>query len=548
MANPVVGIDIAVRLDQLKAQLASIPDLGGKAAKDLTAQLSREIKQAESAAKKAAASTRQMAVEVESAGGSASRALKAFGPLGGVLSRLDPTAGALSSTVAGLTSAFEGFEGAGLASGAALAPLGIAAGVVGVAFLELTGVMGDYTAATNEAKRADEAFTAAMLPLEDAVKAARKERDLLVEALNAPDIGAAAKAAERQIKIDEMEAKSTAELRKEREALVGVVAAAGVQRNFESLQAETRIKQIDAQIAAVHAEGNEYNALQGQLEDLRKVTGSYTGEAVEGSATRTEAVKTEAQQIQELRDKMDKAAEDRRAAMHAQYLEDVQDQALAYAKVEADKTKAAEEEAKKRIELAQKEAEAEAAAQEQVVGAYASMAGSVSQIAGTMAEAVGKEHERAALAWYGVQKASAMVEAGINTVLAISKANTATPYPPINAVLMAAAGAMGVAQEVAIAAQPPPSFGDTPGPMQMGSGGAVRLAAGDYFAAAKDPGELQRQAGATDPTADYRTGGGSYTVIGSRAFGRFISDEIRDRNPLSAIFASRRSRPLGRRG
>lgn len=44
-----------------------------------------------------------------------------------------------------------------------------------------------------------------------------------------------------------------------------------------------------------------------------------------------------------------------------------------------------------------------------------------------------------------------------------------------------------------IAAQEPPSFGDTPGVQRMDNQGMVRFARGDLFAAAKDPEELKRQ-------------------------------------------------------
>ncbi len=61
MANEVVGIDIVARLDGFREELAKIPDIGGKEAKQLAAQLSREIKGAERAAKSAADATRAQA-------------------------------------------------------------------------------------------------------------------------------------------------------------------------------------------------------------------------------------------------------------------------------------------------------------------------------------------------------------------------------------------------------------------------------------------------------------------------------------------------------
>jgi hypothetical protein len=221
-------------------------------------------------------------------------------------------------------------------------------------------------------------------------------------------------------------------------------------------------------------------------------------------------------------------------------------QANAAARV-AIETAAAQEIAQVRVEEAQKAAEEERRIESAQVNAYADMAGAIASIAQTAGENLTEDQKEVALALFAVQKAAAMVQAGINTVLAVSEASTAAP-PPANIPLMAAAGAVGLAQEVAIAAQPPPSFGDTAGVHQMVSGGTVGLASGDYFAAAKDPNDLKRQVnGATDPFADRVTGGGQYTVIGSRAYGRFFSDNVRLNGPLSRQFTQTRSAPLGRR-
>ena len=55
MAENQVGIDVVARLDGLRAELAKIPDIGGKAARELTAQVSKEIRAAEKAAASSAA-------------------------------------------------------------------------------------------------------------------------------------------------------------------------------------------------------------------------------------------------------------------------------------------------------------------------------------------------------------------------------------------------------------------------------------------------------------------------------------------------------------
>jgi hypothetical protein len=61
VANEVVGIDIIARLDGFREELAKIPDIGSKEAKQLAAQLSREIKSAERASARAAKAAKSSA-------------------------------------------------------------------------------------------------------------------------------------------------------------------------------------------------------------------------------------------------------------------------------------------------------------------------------------------------------------------------------------------------------------------------------------------------------------------------------------------------------
>ena len=154
MANERIGIDIVAKVDGLKAELAKLAPGMDKEAKAMVAALERELKRAEAATKKAAetsgAHTKAtirawadadreaakatgfsvFADKADTSGTAAAKAAKALGPLGGVLSRISPEAGAAASSVAGLTSAVEGFVGAGA---------GIA--TVGAAAFALAGVL-----------------------------------------------------------------------------------------------------------------------------------------------------------------------------------------------------------------------------------------------------------------------------------------------------------------------------------------------------------------------------------------------------------------------
>jgi molecular chaperone GrpE (heat shock protein) len=55
-------------------------------------------------------------------------------------------------------------------------------------------------------------------------------------------------------------------------------------------------------------------------------------------------------------------------------------------------------------------------------------------------------------------KAFGIFQTVIDTIQAVAKANKATPFPPVNAILMALAGVQGAAQTAAIASTPLPSF------------------------------------------------------------------------------------------
>lgn len=514
-------------------------------------KMDADLKATAPTVKKLDVSMESLATSSAGVGSGAERALKALGPLGGVVSRLDPEIGAVFSSVAGLTSGIEGL-GAGITAGAlpAIGALGVAAGAAGVVFIEFTGVIDDYTDAERRAKAATDATRAAMQPLGDAVKAARKERDLLLETLNAPDIAAAAQAAERQLKIDEMEAAATADIRKEREDLAKIVEKAGVKRNTESLHAEERIKQIDRDIAAVHSQGAEYNALQGQLEDLRKVTSSYTGEAVQGSKDRVEGTKEEISfdyQVAELRAKMASEQAARQEMLDAQARASEAEGRTRMEAVEKEQVESAKRIADAKIEEAQRAADEQAKIDSATVQGAADIAGAIASIARTAGDSMTEEQKDAAMAAWAVQLGAATAQVALDTVQGVSAAAASAP-PPYNAIPIGAALAIGAANEAAVLATPPPNFGDTPTVMQMQQGGPVNLAAGDFFAAAKDPRDLARQTGqgASDPGADYRDGG-NYAIVGARAYGRRITDDVRQRTPLSGVLSGRRDRPLGQR-
>lgn len=217
---------------------------------------------------------------------------------------------------------------------------------------------------------------------------------------------------------------------------------------------------------------------------------------------------------------------------------------------------------KARAENARKAAETEKKYQKAAVKAAAGIVGSISDISSSASDIYAKnaedlrqyledngdqltaseqkdyedriaQQEQAALDSFYVSQASAAVEAAINTAMAVSEALSASPYP-YNLIPAGLALAAGVAEEVAIASESPPSFGDTPGVQQMQDGGTVRLASGDYFAAAKDPQELQRQVGGGSPTV--------YVVakVGHKTFDAQVARDIQSGGRLAKLAANTR--------
>jgi hypothetical protein len=97
--NEVVGIDIVARLDDFRSELAKIGDIGGKEAKALTAQLSREIKKSEKASKKAAEQSKKTAAAYKAQGKAAKKAASDTGGLTKAFNSTAKKAAALFLTI-----------------------------------------------------------------------------------------------------------------------------------------------------------------------------------------------------------------------------------------------------------------------------------------------------------------------------------------------------------------------------------------------------------------------------------------------------------------
>lgn len=549
--NEVIGIEVQVKLEQLRAQLATLGPGMEKEAKAMTAALNREIKQQTAAMKAASKATSQVRTDSikevaeasEAAGTKLDKLAKAAGPLGGVLSRISPEAGALASSLAGLTGAAEGVAaGLGTSMSGGVAAMSAVIGPAVVALALLAANM-QYEAAQAEASEA------AHQALNEAIKYTQELASGTADAM-----------LDLKVKVGQLAPEEAAF----EKALKGVTA--------EYEKQDAAIEQaIEARKAAGGAWGAEVKALRDSQEESKRLRDERVLLLAADKEWAAE-VRKSAEFVAE-RDKAAeaaaKAAAERATAAAAALAE--QDAATARAterdldrmeamdehrrKYAAKAKKLAEEQRtidEKNAEVAMKQAEelakAEIKAREDVQSASLSIMGSTTDGLMLLSEKLGETNKEAGLAAFGVAKALAISTALVNTALGVTNAlATGGAAAPALAI---AAGAAGAVEVATIAATEPPSFasgGLIDGASTMGSPAIVhpqeavlnqqgRKAIGDDAIRAANAGAMQ--------------GGGQTIsiVYKHRAFDYFVADNLRTGGPLSA--AVRRGDRVGqlRRG
>lgn len=264
-------------------------------------------------------------------------------------------------------------------------------------------------------------------------------------------------------------------------------------RNAKAIKAETaEMREQEAWVKHVNDEEDKRRAALEKsiqaLEDLKTANEKATGseedrieKAAQASRDKAIAIAQEARTVADGADEQKRINDDLRDALKAINEREVDD----LKKAEEEKTKAAKKAADDRKKLMEDE-----------YSNYADLAGSVSDLFSAMADSnvdAAKKGDKAAqdalLRQFAASQAAAEVEAAINTALAVSKAATIAP-PPFNAVAIAAAIAEGVAQEITIASQSPPSFSDQ-APTRVTSSTrdqyGARYASNDTVHAYRDP-------------------------------------------------------------
>jgi hypothetical protein len=151
----------------------------------------------------------------------------------------------------------------------------------------------------------------------------------------------------------------------------------------------------------------------------------------------------------------------------------------------------AEELAKLKADAAMAEQIAAARQLEQMRSSYAGLMGGIADAAGAAAQIIAEENKGAARALFIAAKGAAIAEAIING--AIAKTRALAMLGPVAGPIAAAGITATVAAQVALIASQKPSFNDTPGVIQMPSGGPIGVAPGDMVVAGKDLDDMAAQ-------------------------------------------------------
>lgn len=545
MADNAVGIDIVARLDGLRAELAKIPDIGGKAARELTGVLAKEIRNTEKAAREAANASKSAKVGFDAMGRAAGDAGSGMAKAAGAADMLHPALGSVFRGGADVADVFEVVGGAGAVAGAAMAAAAVVALELVAAYAVLTGAEREAARVSAEVAVAREALAPITRSLRDATVDLDEATGKLT-ATQAENLRSSIAAYEQLQEATEGTRQRLGELAVQ-QGSVWTQMVDGVESvvpSWTPLGYAIRAVTTDSGDLQV-----EQTALNGVLTEARDKTRALvtTEHARAESLAKTSAAAREAavaqmsveDQVLELRERVAQREADRQRAMRDANNEDLLEKEARDRKSEEEITATHTREAAKRQAIAELEAAQAIEVRQRTEDAVVSILGSSADAAYTISQRIGKDNEEAALAAFYVSQGAAAAEAAINTVLAMSEAST-LPYPA-NIPATIAAGAVGAAQEIAILSTPAPTFSDTPGVQQVPMGGMLGFGAGDYVAAARDPEDLRRQVDQMAPSSS----GPNVSLIGRRMYGSQLRDATEWNSPMVQAIAG--TRPTGGR-
>lgn len=471
----------------------------------------------------------------------ADKAAKAFGPLSGLISKVDPEMGAMSSAAAALTGTFDALSGGAAAAGISLgslvslaAPVAAGAALISAAYLTLTGNLDDAVMsmdavdARNKAAAETAAATAEDVNRINSLRLALQDKVLIASGNET-----AATQTQRHT-VEEINAAYREQIAiRERAVEVAIKAGDGsvtqARRNLAAINAERdALLQLAEQAATLKArdpakEAEQAAAAAKASADLDKA----------GAANRLEI----SRQIRAQERADEKAMSDLRDKAAAE--------AIATTRRVADAELAAED---KRLAGLQKAKEAADAYRDSWLSASASVIGSVEQLAQATAQsydtttAAGR---KAALAAWRGQKAAAVATAVALGFVAEAQAVASAPWP-YNLPAIVEAGVASAASVAGAASSPAPQFH---------AGGRQ---APDEVAATVLPGEqvVSRQGVSTFGAAGERANAGmspapSYTAIELKmrhqTMDVIMADTTRRGGQFAATLSGSRTVPFGHR-
>ena len=542
MAGAPLAIEITARLDKFRTEMAKIPDIGGKEAKALTAQLSKEIKAATKAAEDAARSAKGGKAGFDALGDAAGKAGSNTMKLAGAASMVTPALGEMTRNAG---DAFDVLEVLGTLPGPLAAGLGALTVVLGTGALAWKVYNADAQEAARISAEVRDA-QARLAPILDATRQASIDLDEATGKLNETQ---AQQARDQLAAWSQLQA-ATSETRKKIQGLqadqqsfgtVAVDTLESIIPAWTPLGYVLRKTTTDSEDLKV-----EMDALGGVIadgQDKTKALVEIQNKETEALKRNTAAAKENADarmsfedQVFALRESQAAKEADRQRAIREANNGYLIEAAEVEAKVQAEITKAHEEESAKRADIAKKEAEAQQRYAVSAVQGSADLMGAISSLAANVQDGMTKEQKEAAKVLFGVQLAAGIAQATINAALAVSEATASAPYP-YNIPAIAAATVAGAANVAAIASTPAPTFSDTPGPVMAGNGvgrTSVNVSAGDMVVASRTREGLRAQ---VDPYAR-RTDGANVTVINRRTFGATVRDDVRVNSPLARLSAT----------
>lgn len=549
MANEVIGIEVAVKLDQLRAQLATLGPGMEKEAAAMTAALNKQLKEQTAAVKaQTAAMTaaqrsgiKEIGDQAADAGTKFDKLGKAMGPLGGVLSKISPQAGAVASSIAGLTSGMEGLGAAGVLSTVAMGPLLAVLAPVALGVGLVSASMSDAKDRAAAAATAMEGLTRAMERTDSMTEAAADAMsDFRVMIGELTPVEAAYQKAIKQVAKEYTLANNELEelirLRIESNEEVGLLA------DVQALRAQRA-----ALVASTEARAK---ALSGQKEWTEQMMKSADFIAARDKAA-AEGDK-EAAAAKAKADALDKAVEDENERISkARYAEHIaatkqtiehqereREKRLEITKTIIDGEKAEREEAQKTADEQKKHDDDRRAAGQQRIQDAATVTDSIMALGNQLLQneinnldTSTKEGRKTAMDLWHVQQGLAIARAVLDAVAAISAASTLVP--PASYVAMTVAGITGAINIAAVAGTPPPKFhagGLSPdeSPVTMRRGEA--MLSGQGRRALGDDTIREANAGRGD------SGGGAQRgqiVYKHRAFEYFVADHLQMNGTLA---------------